>query len=66
MTFDQAIVRERMARHWSQEALAFDLGVNQSTYAKWEAGKTEPKISHAIRLAAALGIDLNDIEARGV
>lgn len=64
MTFDQAIIMERMARRWSQEAVALELGTTQGTYGNWEAGKTEPKISQAIRLAEILEIDLNTIEAR--
>ena len=64
MTFDQVLVMERMARRWSQESVALEVGVQQGTYGKWEAGKTEPRISQAIMLAAMFEIDLNAVEPR--
>lgn len=45
----------RKIRRWSQERLASELGVNQSTVARWEAAKSVPVI-----VAKALSVIANE------
>lgn len=44
----------RDMRGMTQDELSRLVGVDRVTIANWEAGKTEPKLSHVLRLAEAL------------
>lgn len=45
----------------TQEQLAEDVGVSRQTVAKWESGETSPDFDHAIRVASALDVSLDDL-----
>ena len=54
-----AAVRElRLARQWSQAALAAAAGMTQSAVARFEAGGTTPTLPVLSRIARALDADL--------
>lgn len=40
-----------MSRNWSQEQVAYELGISQAAYSKIESGKTAIKISHLKKLS---------------
>ncbi len=58
MTLGQRIQHRRTALGLSQAGLAADLGVGQSTVAKWERGPNTPRSSTLPRLAARLGVSV--------
>ena len=52
-------LRKRLKK--SQEQLADDLGINRSTYADYERGKTEPNASLLIKISEYFEIDLTEL-----
>jgi len=46
----------------SQQKLAEPLGVTRQAVSEWERGFSTPNIHQARKIAAVLGIDLNEIE----
>lgn len=57
-----ALIAQRKAMGYSQESLAEAAGVDQSTVARWEQGKTNPYPEHRNRLAKALNIDYDELD----
>ena len=57
-----ALVARRRAMGYSQERLATAIGVDQSTVARWEQGRTNPYPEHLRRLAKALAVDLDALD----
>jgi DNA-binding XRE family transcriptional regulator len=51
----------RRGKGWTQEQLAGESGVNRVTIARYETGKTVPKIDTLQRLAVALGVQIDEI-----
>ena len=49
----------RRAAGLSQETLAEQLGVKQSSISQWERGHTRPSLEHLVPLAMALGTSLD-------
>jgi transcriptional regulator with XRE-family HTH domain/tetratricopeptide (TPR) repeat protein len=47
---------------YSQEGLAAVIGVERSTVARWEQGRTDPKPENRAELARALDVDLNELD----
>lgn len=45
----------------TQSFLAEKLGLNQSTLAMWETGKSRPRISDLPRIANALGVEVERV-----
>ena len=45
----------------TQEGLAKACGVSLSTVYNWEKYKSEPSVTQAKQIAAACGVDINDI-----
>lgn len=45
----------------SQENVAEELGVDYTTYARYEKGKTDLKLSHAQKLAQLYGLTLDEL-----
>lgn len=43
----------------TQDELSRLVGVDRVTIANWESGKTEPKLSQAIKIANAFGVNLD-------
>lgn len=55
------IRRARKLAGKSQDELAKDLGVNRATISKYETGAIEPTVSQLMKIADALGVDLEDL-----
>jgi transcriptional regulator with XRE-family HTH domain len=55
------IRRYRSRRGFSQEALAYEAGINRTYIASLEAGQRNPSLDLMARLAAALEIDLGTL-----
>ena len=53
------ILREE--RHISQEAVAFNLKITQSTYAKIEAGKTKLSVERLQAIADYFKVDVREL-----
>ncbi|MEK7589786.1 MAG: helix-turn-helix transcriptional regulator [Patescibacteria group bacterium] len=54
----EMIIRERLKKGMTQEALAKKIGTKQSAIARFESGKTNPTISFLSNIAEALGGEL--------
>lgn len=50
---------------WSQERLAKQCGINQSTIHRIEAGAENPKLESVEKIASGLGISLDELVGRG-
>lgn len=57
----QTITEYRKAKGLTQEQLAKLLGVTQGAVAQWENGLTHPAFNMLPRLAAALGITVDEL-----
>ena len=51
----------RKAMGMTQERLASESGVNRVTIARFETGKSSPKLGTLKRLAAALGVPIDEL-----
>lgn len=51
----------RVARQWSQERLAREVGVSRETIRQIEAGRTDPRMGTARALADALGLPIDEL-----
>lgn len=60
-TIGKRIKAFRLARGMTQKELGAQMGVDQSTVRKYEAGKLNPKIETVKKIADALGLDMNDL-----
>jgi transcriptional regulator with XRE-family HTH domain len=57
----QTIIDCRKAKGMTQEQLAKLLGVTQGAVAQWENGLTHPAFNMLPRLAAALGVTVDEL-----
>lgn len=48
-------------RGYTQELLAYVLGVSQQTVSGWVCGVTRPKIKQLVEIAKVLGVTVNDV-----
>jgi transcriptional regulator with XRE-family HTH domain len=56
-------IRElREAKGWTQQDLAYQLGVAVSTVSTWEQGRFEPRATQLRKLAQVLGVPMEEIE----
>jgi transcriptional regulator with XRE-family HTH domain len=55
------LAARRKARGFTQESLAYALGVDRSTVARWECAATEPQPWLRPKLARALGVSTDDL-----
>jgi transcriptional regulator with XRE-family HTH domain len=46
---------------YSQEFIAFHLGISQAAYSKKENGQTQPSLNHLDQLAILYGVSLSDL-----
>lgn len=56
----------RMAKGWSQEALAARADVARSRLSKWESGDHVPPVDKLIGLARELEVGLDDLVSEGM
>lgn len=61
LSLGQRIRRAREARRQTQVELALAAGISQGYLSQLEQDEREPTLSIAVRLAAALGISLDDL-----
>ncbi|MCL2290466.1 MAG: helix-turn-helix domain-containing protein [Bacteroidetes bacterium] len=61
MNIGNNIKNIRELRNFSQEYVATEVGVSQSTYARIEGGTTIPKIDRLQRIADVLEVDLSTL-----
>lgn len=54
----------REAMGLTQEALARQVGVDQSAVAKWESGTNTPELPKAVRLADLFHVSLDELLGR--
>ena len=54
------IAGARVTKGWSQTELAEKLGVSRAAVQKWEAGKTDIRVSYLKQIADLTGFELND------
>lgn len=62
MSVGKRIKEARVARGWSQGQLGERAGVSQTGISSWERGRTEPTRDDVRRVAAALGVEVGEIE----
>lgn len=60
-SFSEIIRRARTDKELTQQALADQLNVRQSTVSAWEMDVARPKTAVLVRLAAVLDLDLSVI-----
>lgn len=58
-TIGEKIYRLRKQKSFSQEELAFRVGVSRQTISKWEAGTMHPNMENVKTLCEVLGIDID-------
>lgn len=61
MSFSERLRYYREKANYSQKELAEKIGISFSTYNKYETRGNEPKIEILLKLAAALGTDVNTL-----
>ena len=61
MQFEKNLVLLRKRKGWSQEELAFAVGVSRQTIYSWEAGINYPSILTLKKVADALGVTTDDL-----
>lgn len=55
--------KAREAAGLTQEAVARKLGVNRTTYSRYEVGSRTPDVAMALRIATVLGRNVEDLFA---
>lgn len=56
MNLSQKIVELRKSRNWSQEELAFRLGVTRQSVGKWESEAALPELDKVVQMAELFGV----------
>lgn len=57
----QNLISLRASRGYSQENIANELGIDYTTYARYESGKTEMKASQLVKLAEFYNISVEEL-----
>ena len=53
----------RKNKHYTQQYVADQIGIEQSAVAMWESGKSTPSTKNLLRLAEVLDVSLDDLVA---
>ena len=61
MDLSTRIRAARIAAGLTQAALGEALGVSHTQIARWETGRAEPRIAALLKLAAALGVEVDSL-----
>lgn len=64
-SFGPRLKAMRLARGWSQEDAALELGFNRCHWQHWESGKKSPTEESLNRLAAGFGISVDELTRGG-
>lgn len=59
MTFQERLRQLRVARGWSQEALAEQLGLSRQAVQKWETGNARPDMDNLVTLSRLFQVSLD-------
>lgn len=58
------IKKQRTIKEMTQQEVADLIGVDRTTYSKYESGKASPNFNTAIRLAAIFGINVSEFSSK--
>lgn len=61
MARGENIKKARLKAGWTQKQLGEKMGITLQTVAQWETGRRTPKFETLQKLAAALGVSVNDL-----
>lgn len=56
----------RKKQEYTQQEIADRLGINRTTYTKWETGASEPGLKNIERLSNLLDVDYNTLFQRRI
>ena len=59
MSFADKLIMLRKKEGWSQEELAFRMGVTRQSVSKWEGEQSLPDLDKMIRLSELFGVSLD-------
>lgn len=59
--FGTIIKRQRQINEMTQQEIADRLGVDRTTYAKYESGKANPNFNTVIKLANIFGVNVSEL-----
>ena len=59
--FSENLVRLRKATGMTQQQVAEKLGINRTTYTKYETGVTEPSFEMLLRISELLGVGIDTL-----
>jgi transcriptional regulator with XRE-family HTH domain len=65
MEISDLIRTERIARGWSQRALASALRVSPGAVAQWELGRTRPKLARMMDICTLFGLPAQSLFSKG-
>lgn len=61
MSIGETIKSIRLSKNWTQKQLADRMGVTQSWVGMYESGQRRPKMDTLVKIADALGVQLQDL-----
>lgn len=61
MNLSTLLIRSRKAKRMSQEEVAFQLNISQSTYHNWETGNYTPNTKYLAKILEVFELDIKDI-----
>lgn len=62
--YREKVFRARISRGLSRAALAREIGASEATIARVETGERRPSPAMLVKLAEALGLGIEDLEAK--
>ncbi|GAB3982995.1 hypothetical protein GCM10028806_55810 [Spirosoma terrae] len=61
LVLSEKLRRLRQLFGYSQEYIAFSIGMTQPAYCKWESGQTQPSINKLQELASLYQVSISDL-----
>jgi len=58
---NEALIKARKKRRFTQEKLAEQLGYSKGTVSNWENGYSNPSLSDAFKISAILNVDIKTL-----
>lgn len=62
--FGSIIKRQRQINEMTQQGVADRLGIDRTTYAKYESGKANPNFNTVIKLASIFGVNVSELSVK--